>query len=63
MWRKQICIINFLPGKIKSINPIEKHPYIIESFSCNQKIFAFMFLFPINSLISSGIYSTPKLSK
>ena len=42
---------------------MQKYPHIIELFSCTRKILAFMFLFLINSLISSGIYSTPKLSK
>ena len=37
---------------------MQKYPHIIELFSCTRKIFAFMFLLPINSLISSGIYST-----
>ena len=37
---------------------MQKYPHIIEPFFCNRKIFAFIFLFPINSLISSGIYST-----
>ena len=54
---------NFLPASIKSINPMQKYPHITESFACTRKMFAFMFLFPINSLISSGICSKPKLSK
>ena len=52
-----------LPASIKSVNPMQKYPYIIESFDCTRKMLAFMFLFPINSLISSGTYSTPELSK
>ena len=59
--------VNFLPANIKSINPMQKYPHIIELFSCTQKMLVFIFLFPGNSLIdfliSSGIYSTPKLSK
>ena len=55
--------VNFLPAKIKSINPMQKYPHITESFACTRKMLAFMFLFPINSLISSGTCSTPKLSK
>ena len=46
---------------------MQKYPHITELFSCNQKILAFMFLFlgnfSPNFLISSGIYSTPKLLK
>ena len=55
--------VNFLPASIKSMNPIQKYPYITECFACTRKIFDIMFLFPTNSLISSGTCSTPKLSK
>ena len=55
--------VNFLPAKIKSINPMQKYPHITESFACTRKMLAFMFLFPTNYLISSGTCSTPKLSK
>ena len=55
--------VNFLPASIKSMNPMQKYPHIIELFACTRKMLAFMFLFPINSLISSGTCSTPKLSK
>ena len=48
---------------MKSINPIQKYPDITELFACIRKMLAFMFLLPINSLISSGICATPKLSK
>ena len=51
------------PAIIKSINPIQKHPQVIESYACILKIFVFMFLLLINVLISFGIYSTPKESK
>ena len=62
MRRKEISIISqFLPANIKSINPIQKYPHITESFACIQITFVFLFL--INSLISSGTCSTPKLSK
>ena len=44
--------VSFLPASIKSMNSMQKYPHIIESFACTQKILAFMFLFPINSLIS-----------
>ena len=45
------------------MNPMQKYPHITELFACTRKMLAFMFLFPINSLISSGTCSTPKLSK
>ena len=45
------------------MNPMQKYPHIIELFACTQKMLALMFLFPINSLISSGACLTPKLSK
>ena len=46
-----------------SINPIQKYPHIIESYACILKAFVFIFLLPINVLISFGICSTPKESK
>ena len=45
------------------MNPMQKYPHITELFACTRKMFAFMFLFPINSLIYLGTCSTPKLSK
>ena len=55
--------VSFLPVSIRSINPIQKYPHIIELFACTRKMLAIMFLFLTNSLISSGTCSTPKLSK
>ena len=55
--------VSFLPASIKSINPMQRYPHITELFACTRKMFAFMFLFPINSLISLETCSTPKLSK
>ena len=52
-----------LPARIKSINPKQKYPHIIESFAYTRKMLAFMFLFSINISISSGMYSTSKLLK
>ena len=64
---KTNLLVNFLHANIKSINPMQKYPHIIELFSCIRKMLASTFLFlgnsSINSLISSGICSTPKLSK
>ena len=52
-----------LPANIKSMNPMQKYPHIIELFGCPRKMLALMLVFPIKSLISSGTCSTPKLSK
>ena len=59
------------PESIKSINPIEKYPHIIESYACILKIFVIMLLLCkaedegrlIDVLIFFGICSTPKESK
>ena len=51
------------PANIKSKNLIQKYPHIIESYACILKIFAFMFLLPINVIISFGICSIPKEPK
>ena len=55
---KFVKSVNFLPANIKSINPMQKYSHTTESFSCTRKILAFMYLFPINSLVYSK-----KLSK
>ena len=39
------------------MNPVQKYSHITEQFACTQKMFDFMFLFPIKSLISSVTYS------
>ena len=46
--------VNFLPASIKSMNPMQKYSHIIELFDSTLNMLAFMFLFPINSLISLG---------
>ena len=58
-----VNLIKVFPASIKSINPIQKYPHIIESYACILKMFVFMFLLPINVLIYFGICSTPKESK
>ena len=55
--------VSFLPTNIKSMNPMQKYPHIIELFDCTGKMLTFMLLFPINSLISSEKCSTAKLLK
>ena len=35
--------VKVFPASIKSINPIQKYPHIIESYACILKIFVFMF--------------------
>ena len=61
--KKLVKSVSFLPASIKSLNPIQKYPHITELFACTRKMLTIMFLFPTNSLISSGTCSTPKLSK
>ena len=61
--KRFVLLVKVFFASIKSINPIQKHPHITESYVCIQKIFVFMFLLLINVLISFGIYSTPKESK
>ena len=56
--------VSFLPASIKSMNPMQKYPYIIEVLACTQKMLPIMFLFLIKFLISSGpSCSSPKLLK
>ena len=45
------------------MNPIQKYSHIIELSACILNMFVFVFLCPINLLISLGTCSTPKLSK
>ena len=48
MRRKQPCKIRqFFTASIKSMNPMQKYPHIIELFACTWKMLALMFLFPI----------------
>ena len=44
------------------MNPIKKYPQIIELPAYILNMFVFVFLCPINPLISLEICSTPKLS-
>ena len=68
--KRFVYSVKLLLLNMKLINPIQKYPYIIESFACILKIFVLKFLFLkaedegrlINALISLGICSTPKLS-
>ena len=55
--------VKVLSLSIKSINPIEKHPHVIESYACILKIFVTTKDLSINILIYFGMCSTPKLSK
>ena len=48
---------------MKSTNLIQKYPHITESYACILQIFAIIFLFLMNFLISFVIYSTPQLLK
>ena len=60
---KFVKSFNSLLESIKSMNPMQKYSHIIEVFACTRKILAIISLFLIKPLISSGTYSTPKLSK
>ena len=42
---------------------MQKYPHITELFACTRKMLAFMLLFSRSFLISSGLCSTPKVSK
>ena len=56
--------VKVFPASIKSINPIQKYPHIIESYARILKIFIVIYKErSINSLIYFGICSTPKESK
>ena len=56
--------VKVFPACIKSINPIQKYPHIIESYACILKMVVVMDKErSINALISFGICSTPKESK
>ena len=52
-----------MPSSMKSINPVQKYPHITESYACILKIFVAAIDLSINTLISFGICSTPKLLK
>ena len=45
------------------MNPIQKYPQIIELSACIINMFVFVFLCPINLLISLGTCGTPKILK
>ena len=62
-WEKLVKSVKFSLASIKSINQIQKYPHITESYACILEIFAWMFLLPINFLISFGMCSVPKLPK
>ena len=56
--------VKVFPASTKSIKAIQKYLHIIQSYACILKIFAAIDKEQsINSLISFGICSTPKLSK
>ena len=62
--KKTVNSVNVFPASIKSINPIQKYPHIIESYASILKIFVAIDKEQlINVFISFGICSTPKESK
>ena len=50
--------VKVFPASIKSINPIQKYPHIIESYACILKIFVTTVDLSINFLISFGMFYT-----
>ena len=56
-------MVKVFPLSIKSVNPIQKYPHIIESYACILKTFVLMSILLINVLISLGMCSAPKESK
>ena len=42
--KRFVYSVKVFPAGIKSINPIEKYPHIIESYACTRKTFVLMFL-------------------
>ena len=61
--KRFVYSVEVFPLNIKLVNPMQKHPHNTESYACTLKMFAVMFLFLANSLISVGICSTLKESK
>ena len=62
--KRLVYSVKIFPSSIKSINPLQKYPHIIESCACILKIFVVIDKeWPINALIYLGICSTPKESK
>ena len=74
--KRFVYSVKVFPLNIKSINPIQKYPHIIESYACILEILVVVVMFLllllsllllllllINALISLGICSTPKESK
>ena len=59
----RIDSLRLLSLNIKLIILMQKYPYVSESQACILKIFVMILLLSINLLISSGMFSTRKLSK
>ena len=60
---KLVKSIKLFPVNIKSMNPMQKYPHIIELSACILNMFVLMVLCSVNLLISLGTCSTPKESK
>ena len=52
-----------MPASIKSINPVQEYPQLIEPYAYVLKIFTTTIDLSINLLISFGRSLTPKISK
>ena len=55
--------VKVLPVSIKTKNPTQKHPHIIESYACILKMFAKAIDISINVSMFFGKSKTQKLSK
>ena len=55
--------VSILPTSLKSMDPMQNYPQNIDLFDCTRNMLGIMFLRPINLLIFSERWSTPKLSK
>ena len=61
--KRLVKLLKLLSLSIKSLNPIEKYPQLVQSFVCILKVFVKIVDLSINFMTSFGICSTPKLSK
>ena len=61
--KRLVKSVKVLPASIKSINPVQEYPQLIESYAYVLKIFTTTTDLSINLLISFGRSLTPKISK
>ena len=61
--KRLVKSVKLLPLNIKSINPMQKHLHVTESYACILKIFTIISLLLMKFLFYFGMCSIPKLSK